>query len=109
MFAPALPQVWRGGLHPCRALAQRLCADLGAAECETWNTSSCHSLGTTGPAGNSLHGARYVIGHAIVGRLLGWDDAREDNLTCQDYLADGAYPSLITAIRSCTSATRSTR
>ena len=101
------PKLARGGIRPCDRLDERLCRDLGPADCEIWKTR----LGRVGSASTQPHSwraNRMVFADIAIHKLLGWDATKSDNPLCYDELGDQLYPSILAAIRDAVAANRRT-
>jgi hypothetical protein len=95
----------RGGLHPCDRLDQRLCQDLGAADCAFWT----QRLGRGGAASTEPHHLRRnktALLDVVQHKLLGWDMSKADNPLCYDELQDDLYPTILGVVRTLVAAHR---
>jgi hypothetical protein len=101
-----IAQLWRAGLRPCRNLDERVCADLGATDCQVWKTKLHGGLTGSSQPHDWPRNKTAAVDVAIH-KLLGWDAARQDNPLCFDQLDAGVYPTLLAAIRAAVAQARS--
>src|SRR5205085_4500017 len=97
------PKLARGGLRPCDRLDERLCRDLGLADCELWKAH----LGRVGSASVQPHpwrANRMIFADLALHKLLGWDASKSDNPLCYDELGGVLYPKILAAVRGAVAA-----
>ena len=95
----------RGGLHPCDRLDERLCQDLGPADCGFWKTRLGHG-GAASTEPHHLRRNRTALLDVAQHKLLGWDMAKADNPLCYDELQDDLYPTILGVVRTVVAAHR---
>jgi len=95
----------RGGLHPCDRLDERLCQDLGTADCAFWKARLGHG-GAASTEPHHLRRNKTAVLDVARHKLLGWDMARADNPLCYDELQDDLYPTILGVVRTLVAAHR---